>query len=253
VTSLQPDTLQARLGSGYTVHYSAEIGSTNDAALALAREGAPAGTLVCTDFQTTGRGRRGAAWTAPAGTSVLCSLLLRPAAPLPPHQWAILTGVGVANGLRALDAPVLIKWPNDLMLQSRKIAGILVETTGDAVVIGMGINCAIPDDAFPDELRARAGSLHTLLGREIDREAVLASVVGGVRDALAKVEAGGIVKVLLEWNQYNWLRRRPVRVSGPFGAVEGDGLFLDGRRLVFHVFRNGGVVEMPLSSTVEVR
>jgi hypothetical protein len=78
-------------------------------------------------------------------------------------------------------------------------------------------------------------------------------VVKGLWDALARVEAGGIIKVLREWNAMNWLARRKVRVCGPMGAVEGDGLFLDGRKLVFHVFKDCGVVPMPLSSSVEAR
>lgn len=234
------------------VYYHPEIASTNDAALQLARDGAPAGALVCADFQTAGRGRRGAPWTAPPGTAVLATLLLRPAAPLPTSHLAILTGVGAAHGLRALEITAQIKWPNDLLVKNRKVAGILVETVEDAVVVGFGINCAIPSAAFPAELRERAGSLDALTEREINREDVLVSVVTSLLDALARVEAGGIIKVLLEWNSLNWLRRRPVRVTGPLGAVEGDGLFLDGHKLVFHVFKNGGVVHMPLASTVEV-
>jgi BirA family biotin operon repressor/biotin-[acetyl-CoA-carboxylase] ligase len=243
-------TIQSRRDA--PVHYFPDIGSTNDVALQLARDGAPAGTLVCTDFQTAGRGRRGAAWTAPAGTSVLASLLLRPATTLPPAHLAILTGVGAANGLRKLDISAQIKWPNDLMVKNRKVGGILVETVEGAVVVGFGINCAIPPEAFPEELRARAGSLDALTDRPIVREDVLLSVAHDLADALARVEAGGIIKVLLEWNAMNWLRRRQVRVTGPLGVVEGDGLFLDGHKLVFHVFNNGGVVHMPLSSAVEV-
>ena len=226
------------------------MSSTNDVALALARGGAGP-TLVVTDFQTAGRGRRGAAWTAPAGSSVLCSLLLR-AAPRAVHELAILTGVGAAKGLQRL-APVRIKWPNDLMLHDRKVGGILVETTPDAVVIGVGINCAVPADAFPEELSARAGSLDTLIGRVVRREEVLRALVTGLTEALAAVEAGGIIKVLYDWNTLNWLRQRPVRVSGPFGVVDGDGLFLDGRTLKLHIFKDHGVVNMPLSSTVEAR
>ncbi|HOS44809.1 MAG TPA: biotin--[acetyl-CoA-carboxylase] ligase [Armatimonadota bacterium] len=249
--ALNDDALRARLTG--PVHYHAEVTSTNDVAMQLAREGAPAGTLVCADFQRAGRGRRGAAWTAPAGTSVLASLLLRPGKTLPASHLAILTGVGLANGLRAEDIAAQIKWPNDLMVRNRKVAGILVETAADAVVVGFGINCAIPEEAFPPALRDRAGSLHALLERDISREAILAAAVAGLLDAVARVEAGGIIKVLLEWNAMNWLRRREVRVTGPLGAVEGDGLFLDGHKLVFHVFKDGGVVHMPLASTVEAR
>ncbi|HEY3418448.1 MAG TPA: biotin--[acetyl-CoA-carboxylase] ligase [Armatimonadota bacterium] len=248
---MQLDELRRRLGGAYHIEHFAEIASTNTYALQCAHDGAPAGTLIVADYQSTGHGRRGAPWHAPAGTSVLCSLLLRPSIPLPPHQLAILTGVGAAHGLRELDIPARIKWPNDLMLADRKVGGILVETVGDAVIIGVGINCAVDD--FPEELRERAGSLHALAGKHIVRQDVLAAVVTGLTEALTKVEAGGIVKVLIEWNKLNWFTRRKVRVSGPLGAVDGDGLFLDGHKLVFHVFKDCGVVPMPLSSTVEAR
>jgi BirA family biotin operon repressor/biotin-[acetyl-CoA-carboxylase] ligase len=242
--------IEKRLGRPWTVDYRPEVASTNDVALELARAGAGQ-TLVLTEHQTAGRGRRGAVWTAPAESSVLCSLLLR-TAPRKVHELAILTGVGAAKGLQRI-APVRIKWPNDLMLHDRKVGGILVETTPDAVVIGVGINCAVPTEAFPDDVRARAGSLDTLTGRAVRREEVLLALVGGLADAMAAVEAGGIIKVLYDWNTLNWLRRRPVRVSGPMGVVEGDGLFLDGRTLQFHVFKNYGVVSMPLASSVEAR
>lgn len=245
--------LRRRLEPACVLEYHDVIGSTNDRALELARQQAPAGTVVVADMQTAGRGRRGTVWTAPAGGCVLVSLLARPASPLPPHHLAILTGVGVANGLRAIAPEVKIKWPNDLMLADRKVAGILVEATGEAAVIGVGINCTVPSDAFPDDLRERAGSLHALTGRAIAREEVLARVLEGLTDAFRRVEVGGIVKMLIEWNTFNWLSRRKVRVTGPLGAVDGDGLFLDGRRLVFHVFKDGGVVAMPLASTVEAR
>ncbi len=253
MTILNLPDLCHRLGTTYSVHYHAEVSSTNDWAMALARDGAPAGTLVCADYQTAGRGRRGAPWCAPAGSSVLMSLVVRPPAPLPPHHLAILTGVGVLNGLAALDISTQIKWPNDLLLDDRKVAGILVETSGDAVVIGVGINCTVAEEAFPDEFRERAGSLHTLTGREIVREEVLAAVARELSAAVTRVVDGSIVKVLYTWNMQNWYRRRRVRVSGPLGVAEGDGLFLDGRKLVWHVFKDGGVVTMPLSSTVEAR
>jgi len=251
VGPLNVDELRQRLGEAVPLHYLPETTSTNDAAMALVKAGAPAGTLVCTEVQTAGRGRRGTPWVAPAGSSVLMSLVLRPRQPLPPSHLAILTGAGAANGLLALDIPVQIKWPNDLLLHDRKIAGILVETCQDAVVVGVGINCAVPDDAFPPELRARAGSLDALLGRPVAREEVLAAVARGLADALARVEAGSIVRVLYAWNTHNWYGRKKVRVSGPLGVVEGDGLFLDGRQILWHVFKDGGIVTMPLNSTVE--
>jgi BirA family biotin operon repressor/biotin-[acetyl-CoA-carboxylase] ligase len=246
---LDYEEVRRRLGDDFTIRHESEVSSTNDLAMEMARNGAPAGTLISADFQTAGRGRLGAPWIAPPGSSVLMSLLVRLPAMLPPSHLAILTGVGVANGLRALDIPAVIKWPNDILVSDRKVAGILVETTGDAAIIGVGVNCTI--DEFPDALRDRAGSLHALLGRPISREDVLAAVAREIMAALTRVREGGIIRVLYAWNTMNWLARRQVRVSGPLGVVEGDGLFLDGRRLVWHVFRNGEIITMPLISTVE--
>jgi len=253
VMPLDISEVRRRLGDAYNIIYLPETTSTNDVAMQLAREETPAGTLVCTDFQTAGRGRRGAPWVAPAESSMLCSLLMRPAEALPMSHLAILTGVGVANGLKRLEIPVRIKWPNDLMVRDRKVGGILVETIPGAVVIGVGINCTVPEAAFPAELHKRAGSLQHLTGKVIRCEEVLVAVVEELQSALARVKAGGIIKVLYEWNMFNWLKHRKIRVSGPLGQVDGDGLFLDGRKLVFHVFKDAGIVTMPLSSTVEVR
>jgi BirA family biotin operon repressor/biotin-[acetyl-CoA-carboxylase] ligase len=98
---LDLDYLRLALGPGHPIEYHDEIGSTNDRAMSLAREGAPAGTVVTADFQTAGRGRRGASWFAPAGTGVLASLILRPRVALPPSHLAILSGVGVAEASRS--------------------------------------------------------------------------------------------------------------------------------------------------------
>lgn len=246
---LNLETVRRRLGDGFVITHHEEVASTNDLAMELARNGAPSGTLISADFQTAGRGRRGARWLAPAGSSVLLSLLVRfPTLP-PPAHLAIITGVGVANALRALDVPAFIKWPNDLLVQDRKVAGILVETVGDAAVIGVGVNCTVEE--FPVEIRDRTASLHALAKRPISREEVMVSVVQELTAAITRVREGSIVSVLKAWNTMNWYGRRKVRVSGPLGQVEGDGLFLDGRQLVWHVFRDGGIVTMPLMSTVE--
>jgi len=247
---LDIDDVRRRLGSLFTIIHYDEVTSTNDLAMEMARAGAQGGLLVSANHQTAGRGRRGAHWIAPPGSSVLASLVMSlPESRPPASHLAILTGVGVANGLRALNIPAEIKWPNDIVVMNRKVAGILVETTGDSLVIGVGVNCTIDD--FPDELRDRAGSLHALLDRPVSREDVLVSVAKELTAALELVREGGILRVLVAWNKMNWLMRRRVRVSGPLGMVEGDGLFLDGRRLVWHVFRDGRIVTMPLNSSVE--
>jgi BirA family biotin operon repressor/biotin-[acetyl-CoA-carboxylase] ligase len=130
------------------------LDSTNARARELAEAGAPHGTLVTAAEQTSGRGRQGRTWTAPAGRALLCSLVIRD----PPRLLPLAGGVAVAEiaGPRAA-----VKWPNDVLIDGRKVAGILVEGRPQErwAVLGIGLNVALRDGDFPDELRGRAGTL----------------------------------------------------------------------------------------------
>ncbi len=239
------------LCDSYSVVYYEDLPSTNDRALELARAGAPHGTVVVAEYQTAGRGRRGAQWSAPAGSSVLASLVLRPEKQLSPHVLAIYSGATVASALDILGIPAKVKWPNDIMVEDRKVAGILIETTGDAVVIGIGINHDIPDDDFPPDLHYPAGSL-TQLGYPTNIELIFAKVINELQTNLPLAYEERSLKLLLLWNKFNWMKRKKVRVCGHMGVVEGDGVFLSGNDMKFHIFRDGGVVPMPLTSKIEV-
>src|SRR5581483_2921242 len=141
-----------RLGTPH-VHYRL-TDSTNVRARELAMRGAPAGTLVTAAEQTAGRGRQGRAWSAPRGRALLCSLILRD----PGGLASLAAGVAVAE----LAGPgAAIKWPNDVLLRGRKVAGILIEgrPQEDWAVLGIGLNVAVRESDLPAELRARAGSL----------------------------------------------------------------------------------------------
>jgi BirA family transcriptional regulator, biotin operon repressor / biotin---[acetyl-CoA-carboxylase] ligase len=124
--------------------------STNDVAIELARQGALEGTVVVAERQTAGRGRRGRVWLSPPGKCLLCSVILRPQ--IAPSQAALLTmlaSVAAAQAIRQAGAPAVIKWPNDILLNGRKLGGILVETeiSGQRIshaVIGLGINVNVP-------------------------------------------------------------------------------------------------------------
>ncbi len=146
--------------TGATVLWHATTGSTNDDARALASDGAAHGTLVLAESQNAGRGRRGAAWIAPPGTSLLCSVVLRPA--LPPEHWPRLTHVCALAVCEALEAlrdvpPPQIKWPNDIFLSGNKVCGILVESVLAArdgfAIAGLGVNLNLTAAGFPHELR----------------------------------------------------------------------------------------------------
>jgi BirA family biotin operon repressor/biotin-[acetyl-CoA-carboxylase] ligase len=185
--------------------------STNERAKKLAAAGAPHGTLVTADEQTAGRGRQGRTWVAPAQSAVLMSLVLRelddrfPLAPL-------VAAVAVADACEAL-APVScqIKWPNDVWIERRKVAGILVEgrPAEDWAVLGIGLNVAPVE--FPEELR----SIATSLG--LDGGVPLA--LGTVLDALAVWLGKGGDEVLAAWRERDALRGEPVRWADGAGVA----------------------------------
>jgi BirA family biotin operon repressor/biotin-[acetyl-CoA-carboxylase] ligase len=132
-----------------------ETGSTNADLAAAARAGAPAGRVLVADHQSAGRGRMGRTWTAPPGTGIALSVLLRPDVPLDRWTWLpLLTGLAVSDGIRQeTDLPADLKWPNDVLLLGRKVCGVLAErvetSTGPAVVIGMGINVHLTAEQLP--------------------------------------------------------------------------------------------------------
>lgn len=158
------------------------VDSTNTYAKRLAEEGAASGTLVTTEEQTGGKGRRGRSWTTARGDNIMMTLILRPKI-RPEHasRLTLLMAMAVAQGIRkATGLPAGIKWPNDVVVHGRKVCGILTELSMEMedinyVVIGAGINVNQAD--FPEEIRSTAGALCQELGRRIPRAALAAAVL----------------------------------------------------------------------------
>jgi BirA family biotin operon repressor/biotin-[acetyl-CoA-carboxylase] ligase len=176
----------------------------------------PEGALVVADHQTAGRGRLGRSWEAPPGKALLFSILLKPPAERPPPELSLVAGVAVADALeRLLGLAVQIKWPNDVMLRRRKIAGCLAETRDGAVVLGIGVNVAQTADELPEN----AGSVLTLTGRTADREQVLAAILDGLDGRYAAWRDGGLDAVYDGLGPRDFLRGRRVTVNGTSGVV----------------------------------
>lgn len=140
--------------------------STNDDARALGLSGAPHGSVITADSQSSGRGRRGTAWISPPGRNLILSILLRPS--LPPELWSRLTHAAALAVTHTLDLspalpPATIKWPNDVLLANRKVCGILLESvlhsSSGFVVVGLGINLNTTPADFPPDLRPTATSV----------------------------------------------------------------------------------------------
>ncbi|NLT17485.1 MAG: biotin--[acetyl-CoA-carboxylase] ligase [Clostridiales bacterium] len=175
------------------IHIYDTVGSTNDAARALAEKGAPHGTAVLAEAQTGGRGRFGRTFHSPAGRGVYMSLVLRPG---PKTSLSLFTAAGAVAAARAIESVsglrAQIKWVNDVLVDGKKVCGILAEAAagpdGPFVVLGVGINfCARAED-FPPELRDRAGALYGKRPQDVTRDRLAAAVIDHVLDAAASPE-----------------------------------------------------------------
>lgn len=185
----------------------ASVGSTSDVARERALAGAPHGALVTAGAQTAARGRQGRAWTTPPGTALAMSLVLREG--LSSGLVTLAAAVAVA---RACGSEAMIKWPNDVLLDGRKVAGILAEGRPHEgwVVLGIGVNVAVRVEELPAELRDRAGTLGRALG---DAEPFLGALLAHLDVALRAPDE----EILTAW------RGRDVLLGEPVAWGEGDG------------------------------
>jgi len=176
----------------------------------------PEGALVVADHQTAGRGRLGRSWDAPAGAALLFSVLLKPPPEPPTPQLSLVAGIAVADTLeRTLGLSVQLKWPNDVMLRRKKIAGCLAEARDGAVVLGIGVNVNQTADQLPEN----AGSIRSLTGRTADREELLAMLLGDLENRYTAWLAGGLDAVYEGLGPRDFLRGRQVTVNGVSGVV----------------------------------
>ncbi len=198
------DEAAARSAEAFALHPSDEREALRSAkALAERSEG----LVVVADEQTTGRGRRGHTWFSPPGAGLYVSVVLAPAAATDPARATTLltlaAGVALAEGIEeAAGLRVDLKWPNDLHVSGRKLGGILAESAGagdrlDRVVVGYGIN--VRSTAFPPELRGRATSLESELGRAIDRHHLLAETLAALSRRYEDLLAGRFDAILDAW------------------------------------------------------
>jgi BirA family biotin operon repressor/biotin-[acetyl-CoA-carboxylase] ligase len=199
------------------VHFR-QVDSTNERARQLAAAGAPHGALVTASEQRAGRGRQGRTWSAPPGRALLCSLIVRE----PPRLLPLAAGAAVAS---VAGEKARIKWPNDVLVDARKVAGILVEGRPMErwAVLGIGVNVAVSIDELPAELRGRAGTL-ALAPEAI--EAWLARLLESLAQWLNAEEA----EVLAAVRARDALRDRAISWAG--GSGTGAGIDGDGRLVV---------------------
>jgi BirA family biotin operon repressor/biotin-[acetyl-CoA-carboxylase] ligase len=212
-----------RFGSPH--RHFARVGSTNTVARELAAAGAPHGTVVTAAEQTAGRGRQGRTWTAPPGSALLYSAILRP---LEPRHSLLPLAVPlavceVAERLRpGIDCKV--KWPNDIHLEGRKLAGILIEARPQDgwAVLGIGLNLTIAPAGFPPELRDRATSLFPEPPHASEASASPSeTAASALNQSLTKWVDAPTEQILAEWRRRDALRGREVSWEKGTGVADG--------------------------------
>lgn len=190
---------------GQVIHAFDTLGSTNAHAYQLAQEGADHGELVVAEHQTQGRGRRGREWVSPAGKNLYFSAILRPE--LPPQRAPELTlvaAVAVAETLSEAGVDARIKWPNDVQVQGKKIAGILTELSADAeqvhfVVLGVGVNLNVRQEELPEALAEIATSLWDARGERVPRALFAAALWTRLEEWLDLHAEQGFAPVRERW------------------------------------------------------
>jgi BirA family biotin operon repressor/biotin-[acetyl-CoA-carboxylase] ligase len=243
---------QVAVGDGPTweIRRTPETTSTNADLLELARAGSPEGVVLVADHQTAGRGRLDRTWEAPAGASLLVSILTRPAdAPRSLgleqlHLVSNAVGVAAARAARKVTgADVRLKWPNDLVIDTddgvRKVSGILAESVladgrADALVVGIGINVNWPSD-LPDELAEIAIALNHVAGHDLDRDALLRDLLQELSHWYGALgSAAGRAELLGRYRELSATIGRRVRVELAGETVIGDAIDVsnDGHLLV---------------------
>ncbi len=236
---LCPDQIEYQLGTrriGRRIAVWNRVASTNDLAARASTSTVNQGLVILAEEQSAGRGSRGRTWTAPARSSVLMSVLLFPPdGQLAEPAWlTALAAVAVAEVVSEWTGrAAAIKWPNDVRVDGRKIAGILVER-GAGAVIGIGLNANLATADFPDELRDKATSLQILLGAPVDRSDLVRALIRRLDDHFDASERQGPSVLNLPWRERSEHLGRLVAVSTLDGTLRGrlDELDLtDGLRL----------------------
>jgi len=235
------------------IHFR-ETDSTNARARELAEQGAPEGTLVVSERQTRGRGRKGRFWFSPPGAGIYTSLILRPAMrPNDAPKITFLTAVSAAEALiRLTKLDVRIKWPNDLLVNGKKIAGILTEISAgreglEYAVVGIGINVNTP--AFPDEIGRKATSVLIETGERFPRTRLLKEYLRQQERYFGRLRTYGFAPILNRWKELTDTIGRQIRVEmmdktyvGRVEGIDPEGvLILKDREGVFHRIFSGDV------------
>lgn len=227
---LSKNEIASRLGTkwvGKNLYYYEDTDSTNADAMRLGEEGAEHGTLVVANHQNKGRGRRGRVWQSPIGTTISMSFLVKPEiAPGKASMLTLVMALAVAKGIEeACDLSTAIKWPNDILVNGKKVCGILTEMKAEmdyihGVIIGVGINVNV--ESFPEELQSMATSLILEKGRKVSRAEVIERVAENFEEYYEKFMETEDLSLLRDLYEERLISKgKAVKVLDPQGEYTG--------------------------------
>jgi BirA family transcriptional regulator, biotin operon repressor / biotin---[acetyl-CoA-carboxylase] ligase len=220
---------------GREILFQPEVDSTNRRAREQCLRGAKEGTVILADSQSAGKGRLGRQWQSPAGANLYASIILRPSiSPATAPQIPLVAGVAGANALaRDTGLDARIKWPNDIFVHGKKVAGILSEMEAESnrirfIILGVGVNVNWPKEEIPPDLRPVATSLRAEAGREFSRAEVAAEIFEDLeREYGLFLKEGFSPRLREEWSRLSWVNRKWVTLTMMEKKFEGQVLGLD--------------------------
>ena len=219
---------------GKVIHYFTRLDSTNSKAYELATRGAEEGEVVISESQEKGRGRLGRNWFSPPHLNLYLSVILRPK--IPPHQAPLITLMAAVATAEAIEENTglrpLIKWPNDILLRGRKVAGLLNEIKSETdrihfVILGIGMNLNMDEKMFPQGIRSLATSLKRELGRTISRRDLLSSLLQKLEEWYAVFLKEGGEAILRAWRSRAQIKGKRLKVTSFGESITGTGVDVD--------------------------
>jgi BirA family biotin operon repressor/biotin-[acetyl-CoA-carboxylase] ligase len=219
---------------GTNLHYFSEIDSTNSYARRLAEQGAGEGEVIIAETQTRGRGRLGRTWVSPPWVNLYFSVILRPQ--LPPvnaPQLTLMAAVALTDTIASFIGTLpTIKWPNDILVGGKKLAGVLTESSCDSeriefVILGIGVNLNYPLALMPEVIRERATSVLILTKNYVSREAFVRRLIQDLDRCYGELEEDGFDSLATRWEALFGLRGKKVRVEMSDGIMIGTAKGID--------------------------
>ncbi len=231
---------------GRRIHYFQKIDSTNSKAYELALKGAKEGEIVIAESQKRGRGRLGRKWFSPPFLNLYLSVILRPK--IPPHQASLLTLMAAVATAEAIEKysglQPLIKWPNDILMRNRKVAGLLNEIRSegdriDFIILGIGVNLNMKTTQFPQEIRSLATSLKIEKGESISRKEFLQTLLKTLEEWYEIFMKEGGERILKVWREKSRIKGRAVRVTSFGQSFTGRAVDVDSEGALILRIRKG--------------